>query len=69
MEQPKKVTGIGGISFKCTDPKAMREWYALHLGFNADQYTVFEWRHADEPDKKGSTVWNVFNKDTKNFEP
>ena len=23
----KKVTGIGGIFFKCKDPKMVREWY------------------------------------------
>ena len=69
MEQPKKVTGIGGISFKCTDPATTREWYAKHLGFNADKYTVFEWRHSDEPGIKGSTVWNVVGMDSKQFVP
>ncbi len=29
----KKVTGIGGIFFKCKDPKAINEWYKTHLGF------------------------------------
>ena len=28
----KKATGIGGIFFKCKDPKKMREWYAKELG-------------------------------------
>ena len=27
----KKVTGIGGIFFKCKDPKAVNEWYKTHL--------------------------------------
>ena len=30
----KKVTGIGGIFFKCKDPKAINEWYKTHLGFD-----------------------------------
>ena len=70
MSQPKKVTALGGIFFKCADPAAIRDWYAQHLGFNTDQYgTTFEWRHADEPDKKGYNVWSTFSKDTKYFEP
>ncbi len=23
----KKVTGIGGVFFKCNDPKGMNDWY------------------------------------------
>ena len=70
MSQPKRVTGIGGIFFKSNDPKAMREWYAKHLGLPVSEYgTMFEWRHADEPEKKGTTVWNPFKADTKYFEP
>jgi predicted enzyme related to lactoylglutathione lyase len=67
---PKRVTAIGGIFFKCQDPAAVREWYNKHLGFNTDQYgTSFEWRHADDPEKKGYSVWSTFPKDTKYFEP
>ena len=70
MEQPKKVTGIGGIFFKCDDAAGMREWYQKHLGFSGNQYgTVFEWRDAEKPEQKGSTVWNTFSKTTKYFEP
>jgi hypothetical protein len=25
----KKVTGIGGVFFKCKDPKKMKEWYKI----------------------------------------
>lgn len=40
----KKVTGIGGIFFKCKDQKKMNEWYKAHLGINTNQYgAVFEW--------------------------
>jgi hypothetical protein len=24
----KKVTGLGGVFFKCNDPKGMNDWYA-----------------------------------------
>ena len=66
----KKVTGIGGIFFKCKDPKAVNEWYKTHLGFETSAYgTNFEWRHADDSNKKGLTVWNPFSENTKYFEP
>ena len=34
----KKVTGIGGIFFKCKDPNAINEWYKKHLWFDTTQY-------------------------------
>src|SRR6266511_5959194 len=52
----KKVTGIGGIFFKCKDPKAINEWYKTHLGFDTSPYgTSFEWRQIDDSTKKGLT--------------
>jgi predicted enzyme related to lactoylglutathione lyase len=66
----KKATGIGGIFFKCKDPKAVNEWYKLHLGFDTTPYgTSFEWREADDAEKKGLTQWNPFEDETKYFEP
>src|ERR1700688_4453537 len=66
----KKVTGIGGIFFKCKDPKAINEWYKKHLGFATSPYgTSFEWRQADDSTKKGLTQWNPFAENTKYFEP
>ncbi|MFL5787645.1 MAG: VOC family protein [Flavisolibacter sp.] len=66
----KKVTGIGGIFFKCKDPKAVNEWYKTHLGFDTSPYgTSFEWRQMDDSTKKGLTQWNPFAENTKYFEP
>jgi lactoylglutathione lyase len=66
----KRVTGIGGIFFKCDDPQAQRDWYANHLGLKVDDYgTSFEWRKADKPDEKAYSVWSTFKKDTDYFEP
>lgn len=49
----KKVTGIGGIFFKCKDPKQMREWYETNLGLNTNEYgAVFEWRQGADSTKK-----------------
>jgi len=66
----KKVTGIGGIFFKCKDPKKIREWYQTHLGLNTNQYgAVFEWRQGADTTKKGFTQWSPFGEKTKYFEP
>jgi len=66
----KKVTGIGGVFFKCKDPKAINEWYKTHLGFDTTPYgTNFEWRQNDDSTKKGLTQWNTFAEKTKYFEP
>ena len=68
--QMKKVTGIGGIFFKCKDPKAINEWYKTHLGFNTSPYgTSFEWREAEDSTKKGLTQWTPFTETTKYFAP
>ncbi|BAV07561.1 lactoylglutathione lyase [Filimonas lacunae] len=66
----KKVTGIGGIFFKCKDPKAVREWYQKHLGLNTNDYgATFEWYEGDDSTKKGQTQWSPFDEKTKYFEP
>ena len=69
----KKVTGIGGVFFKCKDPKAINEWYKTHLGFDTSPYgTSFGWQQVDSVSgetKKGLTQWNPFPENTKYFEP
>lgn len=67
---PKKVTGIGGIFFKCKNPKKLKEWYSTNLGLNTNQYgSVFEWYQGADSTKKGFTQWSPFNETTKYFEP
>jgi predicted enzyme related to lactoylglutathione lyase len=66
----KRVTGIGGIFFKCDNPEKTREWYRTHLGFETDQYgAMFEWLQVEAPHEKGASQWSPFAKDTKYFEP
>jgi predicted enzyme related to lactoylglutathione lyase len=66
----KKVTGIGGIFFKCQDPKKVREWYHTNLGLNTNQYgAVFEWYQGADSTKKGFLQWSPFGEKTKYFEP
>lgn len=66
----KKVTGIGGIFFKCKDAAKLKDWYQKHLGLNTNQYgATFEWYEGDDSTKKGQTQWSPFNETTKYFEP
>ena len=66
----KKVTGIGGVFFKCKNPKKVNQWYKKHLGLNTDEYgTSFEWRLAKDGTKKGFTQWSPFDESTDNFQP
>ncbi|MES2454898.1 MAG: VOC family protein [Bacteroidota bacterium] len=66
----KKVTGLGGVFFKCENPKGMNEWYAKNLGIPVTEYGAnFEWRNADNPSEKGSTAWSTFPQNTKYFDP
>ena len=66
----KKVTGIGGIFFKCKDPGKIKEWYKTNLGLNINEYGAsFEWRHSDDSTRKGLTQWTPFAEKTKYFEP
>jgi predicted enzyme related to lactoylglutathione lyase len=66
----KKVTGIGGIFFKCKDPNKVKEWYQTHLGIENSPYGAnFEWRDVEDPTEKGSTQWSPFGDDTQYFQP
>jgi len=65
----KKVTGIGGIFFKCKNPKIVKEWYSKNLGLSTNEYgSSFEWIQADGR-QKGFTQWSPFDDATKYFEP
>ncbi len=66
----KKVTGIGGIFFKTSDPEKMKTWYNKNFRLVTNEYgSVFEFRKADEPEKKGYSGWSPFKDDTTYFEP
>lgn len=72
MKSTPRVTGIGGIFFKASNTKKLAGWYRRHLGLPVDEQWFgwsFEWRDAKQPKKKGSTVWSLFEPDTKYFGP
>lgn len=64
----KRVTGIGGVFFKSTDPEASKEWYKRHLGLNTDTYGCTFWWKDDEG-QPCSTQWSTFPKDTDYYDP
>lgn len=66
----KRVTGIGGIFFKCKDPEKMNQWYKTHLGLDTSPYGAkIEWQQQADTKEKGYTLWSPFPDKTKYFEP
>lgn len=64
----KKVTGIGGVFFKCRNRDSMMQWYHKHLGLNMNEYGCsFAWRHYDDSTKRGYTLWAPFSNKSKYF--
>jgi predicted enzyme related to lactoylglutathione lyase len=65
----KKVTGIGGVFFKCKDPKATTEWYQKHLGLETNPYgATFEWYEGPDGNTKAQTQWTPFAEHSTYFE-
>ena len=65
-----KVTGIGGIFFKCDNPDKTKEWYSKNLGLATTQYgSSFEFRNANRPEEINYLQWSPFQEDTKYFDP
>ena len=70
MEKEPKVTGIGGIFFKTSDPNATKDWYRQNLGLVTDQYgSSFEFRNTNNPDEINHLQWSPFTNDTTYFQP
>jgi predicted enzyme related to lactoylglutathione lyase len=68
----KRVTGIGGIFFKSDDPDKLISWYNEHLGLapqgDGSTSVIFPWKRADDGGP-AMTVWSLFPRDTKYFNP
>lgn len=64
-----KVTGIGGIFFKCKYPQEIKDWYSKNLGLKTDAYgSLFEFRNA-KGDQKNYLQWSPFDSKTTYFNP
>ena len=65
-----RVTGLGGVFFKANDPEALHAWYESRLGLKREGGgpVFLRWRERDS-DAPGTTVWSIFPRDTKYFDP
>jgi predicted enzyme related to lactoylglutathione lyase len=59
----KRVTGIGGIFFKASDPKALRDWYKQHLGIDVQTWGGAAFTGG------GTTAWSIGSLDSDQFAP
>lgn len=66
-----KVTGFGGVFFKCDDIQKQRDWYAKHLGIEPENWggKAFKWHPLNDPGTVATTSWSPFKKDTEYFGP
>jgi predicted enzyme related to lactoylglutathione lyase len=58
------VNGIGGFFLYADDAKALAAWYAKHFDikfedWGACQGIVYHWRHADDAEKPGITIFSI----------
>jgi hypothetical protein len=61
VTQIERVTGIGGVFLKVSDPKGLAAWYKGKAGIETKGgFHKFEWREKDKPDTLGQTVWTLF---------
>lgn len=68
----KRVTGIGGIFFQADNPEKLYDWYERHLGIRREpggESVWMYWREDENPERRGMTVWALFEKSGKYFEP
>ena len=49
----------------------LRDWYARHLGLAVESWggSQFHWRQDADPQRRGYTVWSVFQGDSTDFDP
>ena len=67
----RRVTGIGGIFFKATDPAALGAWYKEHLGIDVQSWggASFSWTDESGKPTAGTTIWSVGSTDGNQFAP
>lgn len=66
----KRVTGIGGIFFKCKDRESTLAWYEKHLGIPMEPWGAqFNWSDHDNTSVKPYSVLGLFEEKTNYFDP
>lgn len=65
----QRVTGIGGIFFRASNPTELQDWYKTHLGIDVQAWggTAFRWADASGAPANGTTIWAIG--DGTNFAP
>jgi predicted enzyme related to lactoylglutathione lyase len=63
-----RVTGIGGVFLRVSDPKATAKWYAEMLGITLSDFNGAAFLWKDEvPEGTGMTAWSTFPSSTTYF--
>jgi predicted enzyme related to lactoylglutathione lyase/ketosteroid isomerase-like protein len=64
-----RVTGVGGIFLKASDPVALLAWYRRHLGIpaGAGPYHMFSSRDMAQPERVDHTIWAVHREDDESY--
>ncbi|MBK8967613.1 MAG: VOC family protein [Saprospiraceae bacterium] len=66
----KRVTGLGGVFFKCRDREKTLAWYEKHLGIPMEPWGAqFFWEAPSASDPKPYSVLGLFKEQTDYFEP
>ncbi len=66
-----KITGLGGVFIKATDPQSLAAWYQQHLGidFNGNIYVDFPFADKENNLTPGYNVLSFFKEDSPYFHP
>lgn len=63
-----RVTGVGGVFLRSSDPARLAAWYAKHLGIQVGEGNAAVLAWSDEvPAGTGMTVWSAFPSGTEYF--
>lgn len=67
----RRVTGIGGVFFKSSNPQVLRDWYKTHLGIDVQDWggSVFPWADAKGTPVGGTTTWSIGTMDSEYYAP
>jgi predicted enzyme related to lactoylglutathione lyase len=66
-----KITGLGGVFIRATDPKALADWYQQKLGvnFNGQPFVVFPFSEEEGKPPAGYNIMSFFKSDSNYFSP
>jgi len=69
-DEKPRVTGVGGIFFRTSDPEKTKQWYSENLGLSTNEFgAVFEFRNARRPEEINYLSWSPFEEGSDYFKP